>query len=399
MSADSAPHLHICLISDQLLPNLLPILVDRPDRVLLLVSDVMQQRGLHTRLLRMLQTLGIPGEVRAGIADSGLARIEEDALDVATRLDQADQSGWRLTLNLSCGNKLMALAFHRVFVDQLGERSTVIYTDTAHGCIEVLHPSGQAPRPLGEQLDLSTALAAQGASISRTRGQSSDAHALLKQRAELTRALARELSATSNGDALGRLNRLARGALDTRGVVLSTARQALDGRLLPAQRQLLEHCAKLGMLRIDADHIEFLYAEAARYLCGAWLEDYAWLGAHEARPHQYDCGVEVNWDGTGRGPLPNEFDLLAVHHNRLLIVECKTAGFGPDPDKAADHLYKLDSLADAAGGLFGTALLLSARDLSVELHKRAARLRIKVLDGERILELRDWLHAWQEGRA
>lgn len=36
---------HVCLVSDQLIPDVLPVLKEQPDRVVLLVSDDKREQG------------------------------------------------------------------------------------------------------------------------------------------------------------------------------------------------------------------------------------------------------------------------------------------------------------------------------------------------------------------
>ena len=42
-------HIHICTVSDQILPNLIPALMDRPDQVVLLASERMREQAHHLR--------------------------------------------------------------------------------------------------------------------------------------------------------------------------------------------------------------------------------------------------------------------------------------------------------------------------------------------------------------
>ena len=47
--------IHIVIVSEQTLANLIPILIDRPDKVLVVTSDDMKTRKLDNRLISVLK--------------------------------------------------------------------------------------------------------------------------------------------------------------------------------------------------------------------------------------------------------------------------------------------------------------------------------------------------------
>ena len=49
--------IHVCLISDQTLQNLIPALMERPDIVWMVVSAQMHKRGLDARLKGLLRQM------------------------------------------------------------------------------------------------------------------------------------------------------------------------------------------------------------------------------------------------------------------------------------------------------------------------------------------------------
>lgn len=56
--------IHICLLSDQLLPNLIPVLMERPYRVYLVATAEMAARGRDKRMRRLLHREGIDTRLR-----------------------------------------------------------------------------------------------------------------------------------------------------------------------------------------------------------------------------------------------------------------------------------------------------------------------------------------------
>ena len=60
-----------------------------------------------------------------------------------------------------------------------------------------------------------------------------------------------------------------------------------------------------------------------------------------------------------------------------------------------EYLYELVSLSDRALGLFGKRLLASARPINdPAVKKRAEILKVHIIDGKNILNLRENLRQW-----
>ena len=81
--------------------------------------------------------------------------------------------------------------------------------------------------------------------------------------------------------------------------------------------------------------------------------------------------------------------------NRLHLIECKTkrmAGKGTE-DVTTDTVYKLDSISDL-GGLGTKSMLVSYRQLKAADRQRARDLRIQVIQGEQIQQLKTYLRDW-----
>jgi len=149
------------------------------------------------------------------------------------------------------------------------------------------------------------------------------------------------------------------------------------------------------MTRVSSDTVEFASLDAARYLGGSWMEHYAWWILRDAEVEQAHAGVQVIWqDGDKQRPPPNELDVVAVHRNRLLLIECKTARFGNDGVKDQEILNRLESLGRNAGGLFGRPVLLSARRLRDELRSRAKAYRLTWFDCTNLKDFKPFIESW-----
>ncbi len=141
--------------------------------------------------------------------------------------------------------------------------------------------------------------------------------------------------------------------------------------------------------------MEFTSLEAARYLGGGWMEHYALWIVRDNGAEESEAGVNVIWqDGDQQSRPPNELDVVAVHRNRMLLIECKTARFGNNDVKDQEILNRLESLGRNAGGLFGKAVLLSARKMNDDMRSRARAYRLPWFDCTNLKDFQPFVKEW-----
>jgi hypothetical protein len=379
---------HVTLVSDQVLANLIPALMDRPDKVYLVCSPTMAGRGLDRRLTTLLGREVIASEIIGNAPDAGMRAIHEFALEVATRVEQENPDA-EIVFNATGGNKLMAMGFVEVF---RGIAQRIIYTDTAHQRIEILpDATGTVPEPvsMNDVLDVPRYLAAQGFVYAKAVSDDFD----WKERAAARKAACKYLGrhAAQLQDFIGALNALADQALGG-GETLVAPRQDFPrvpwGDWAHALGQLVKD--RLLIWQEGASDVEFPDAESARFLHGGWLEEYAWHTVKDTGAWDVRLGVRGRWEVGARNE--NEFDVLATHRNQLLFMECKTLRHHEENDNAL--AYKVDSLGQDARGLFGETWLLTAREPSTMLHERARQARITLLGPAELRRLRDRVRGW-----
>ena len=380
---------HVCLISDQLVPNVLPALVERPDRVVLLTSPQMARQA--ERLQNFLKCRGVSCE-RVPIEAYGFDGVLAACADVIARY-----GGDELVLNVTGGTKIAALAAYQQFYFAPGAgRRRIIYTDTDNGRILELgdHPDSI---PLADNLlNVKEHLACCGKRVVAERSRSDDETA---RRRKLTQNLCALF--VRHGDLLRRWNALLIAKDDEKPPFLrSVAGLGEPGRLL--FDLLVEHgaAAPAGTheeLSIPSEQLRF-------YLHGGWLEEYVYQTLLDMGVPGRACSlnVDIEWDAPGaHAPTRNELDVLFTHKNRLHVISCKTAelGRGPaEPPKGREALYELDALTTAVGGLFARSMLVSVHPLTPAAIQRAKDSRIEVVEGGAVLNLKDRLNArWRIG--
>jgi len=391
--------LHICIASEQTLPNLILTQVPelKPSAVFILSSQRMENEAKRLRF----------GLSKSGFAENQI-RIQTDMPDhdmnaivaygnTLIQTLRGDYPRHRWVLNATGGTKPMSNGL----MQALRPYAEILYCDTAHDRIEVLHPPGQANRKLPVNLiKLDSYLAAQGYVTSEGKDQSGERMA----RRELTQYLVE--NATRLDGYFGSLNwaatQIDKNQPNDAWVKKPTA---------TAEVEVHEHLIAAGMLENHNGQAR-MKQQARAYLGGGWLEEWCWvvgqqledanLGVHRLHRNRWGVNVRIDPYDQQRDPRRpndyslNELDAAFVHRNRMLIVECKTGTQIADKDKSQAILNKLEVLGEHAAGRFATKWLLSARRVpkSGQILERAKRYRIEIIPPEELPKLKERLSKW-----
>lgn len=381
--------IHIAIVSDQTLANLIPALMERPDKVYLVCSSEMSNRKLDRRLARLLRREAIAVEIRQGAPDVDLRKIHDFAWALAGEIGETHPHA-EIVLNATGGTKLMAMGF----VDMFRKGAVrIIYTDTAHRRIENLEagdPLTAEPVAMTDVLDVPTYLAAQGFRF--VEATSDDP--LWRENVSRRKAVSKYLGKHSArlGAFIGAINWAANDALGN-GAELVHPVQKLK-RVEKTWTEVFGQMTNAGIIQWSEEHrktIVFADSESARFVRGGWLEEYAWHIVNDAGMHDARMGVTGTWENTRKGS--NEFDVLACNGNQLLHIECKTLRFHEENE--SEVAYKVDSLGNDVRGLFGETWLLSARQPTPVLSERAKQARIKLIDPGSLPKLKEHVQNWK----
>jgi hypothetical protein len=390
---------HLLIVTGQTQANLIPILQLKPDVIALAVSGAM--RGKASDFIKLLITVaGYTDEtiIRYDhIAEVGLKTIEEKAMDIAVDLHER-YPDCALTYHATGGTKLMTLGFCEVF---RADGNQILYTDTEHGHIEVVYPKQQPAIAIASVLTINSYL--QSAGKQYRNGADDGWRQQAGQRKALTKWLAEHVEPLDNFWSV--MNGMVANAMaETKRGVPAAIAQPQQQFTQPPRGLWLQALAKIAEHRLcqwDKTKPETLYfhdAAGAQYLGGQWLEEYVWHIADDLKPDDVKANVEFTEMGAPKDDIRNELDCVIVHHNRLLMIECKTINFNKSADKNADILYKLESLGHRTGGLYGHVWLISARPLDEATEKRAREYAIKVISGTALKNLKATLTTWMEAK-
>ena len=399
--------LMVCIASAQSAANILPVAARRPDRVVIVQSEKMARKA--EELKDWLTTYGNYQpeqlDIRNGLPDSGINRLTEYALDLRRELEDS----WpehRLIFNATGGNKLMALAFVDVFRD---DNIEIIYTDTDHDVLEVLEPRNQPAQRIPAVFNIPSYLASQGYLAGKTDSDDENWCANALRRKSLTEWLVENIDSLIKNDGSGflpQVNRIIHNEVLDRNQLRSPKDYQELNYVGYRDHKVLRRLAEEGILAWtahDAKKIQFPSAEAAQYLGGRWLEEYAWHIARDTGAKHIAAGMDITDAAQRKDGVRNELDMVIVHNNRLLLVECKTGQIHKE-HRDSKVIYKLDSLASHAGGLYCERLLVSAAPVDhrrknghkVKVSDRARSYDIDVLQYQGVKKLREVLLNWME---
>lgn len=389
-------NVHLVIVTGQAQANLIPILQLKPEVVVLAVSEDMKntadefvellKRAAYYQQKNILRFNKVPAV--------GIAAIEKKALEIYQALQQRFPKT-PITYHATGGTKLMALGFYSVFAK---ENNIAIYTDTADGYIEFIYPREQPIIAIEHVLKMETYLRSLGAKVRA----SSDNAKMWRDQAEHRLHLTHWLA--ENADLLDgffkEMNFLVTLVIDKnqKDIIKDKATQFLNNSPNPIYQKALAQLKEYGICLCDplSKKITFDSIDGARYISGFWLEEYVWLIAKDLDISEVKANVEFS--ALSEDNVINEMDCIAVHNNRLLAIECKTASLDKDIKVNNNILNKLENLSKAVGGLYHEKWLVSARPVLGNTQERAKLSKIKIIAGNELKNLKTELEKWRDGK-
>jgi hypothetical protein len=379
---------HVCLLSDQPVPNLTPLLDHAfgARTCILAVSPSMRDRAHDFE--QAVSPAGVRC-LRFDLPDAyDIEALRESFLSLC-----AHHSELPLVLNVSGGTKPMAIAAYEVF---RGLDKPIFYVQPyTDRLVWLFHPDGSKPcHALSDRIRIPAFLRAHGALVAGTASQAP----IPKERRALCEALVRMGEAATRP--LAALNYYAQSARDT-------LRSENIRRESPEFWDVVRQFEATGTVANDGNRLVFPSEDDRFFVNGGWLEEHVHgllLGLRAKHPELQDVARSVRIEReVGNNAVRNEVDVMFLANNRLHIVECKTKRFSAGPDdvdgetSGADLLYKVNSLRDILGGLTTRALVVSFRGLTASDDRRAADLEVTLCSGDEVRWLPNVLERFLAG--
>lgn len=383
--------IHINLVSDQLIPNLIPTLSDASCIGVILVLGDNSREQEADRLTQIYQRHGMKILWQSkGESSTSFDTLYLQAEQLLNELEQR-HADCQWILNATCGTKPMSLAFTNVF--NQNKQSLVIYTDTQNREIPVIKQGVNFSLPFRSVLQLDDYLLANHFELESLIDSTNDDD--IQQRADLTCYVARQFQTECRGMLGGMLAMAVSAVKDFPINQWQLMNSVPVGAFAVLYHRL--HDEKLIEWEEGSKEICFLTEDAARYLGGGWLEEFTYLIASKCGAEYVAMNIFGHWlkgrHGHHEKEASNEFDVLILHNNQLLTIECK-AGQWHEKNKSQEIINKLDLLSHKLGGLFGQNLLVTAQHLSDAANSRAKQNHIHCCENVTSNSLKHEIKAW-----
>jgi len=342
----------VCLVSRQVMANLIPILTLKVKKVELLYTN--EEKRAHKNLKRVLKNVGLDFEINEHLVD---AYDFEGIKEICNTLISKNKD---IILNTTGGTKVMAFAAYTAFS---AAKKPIFYLDSFNSKAIYLDPYSEAKHPV--KIDLDTMLAAHGYKII---GYKKEADMLPTK--PLAIYLTRYFPVLS-----GCFQQYRRFMHD----------QVKHFSPIINHDFNFEICSlKKGGVRVRFDRKEVILNDP-NYLDGLWLEEMVYWMIRKNKWDDLRVGVSLTYFGAKDEPDPlNEVDVMGIKNGKLYLFSCKS---GITKDKK--DIFELEALRSLAGGTFGKAYFITSAPISKEKHlyERCRELGIEIFDHRKFLKL------------
>lgn len=354
---------HVLLVSDQAMPNFLPLLnlEMKPDSVTLVVSERMSDRAEYLKCEIKKLGISVEDDIGIGMDTADIPRIQQRLLDWAAAHEELFSKS---CLNVTGGTKPMAIAAQEVF--RSSDRP-VFYVDIGTDCVTWI-ASGEDCREcvqLTKQPTLKQYFAINGKALRAGSFQSTVQNEKWRRLCEMFACDMRKWSVP-----LGCLNAAAQECEQRERLEVDTHSNIGKG----SWDELVTELYGNELIRQDNPRFIRFTGTAARTFCsGEWLEHYVFQTLKRlgfSRRETLMNAVISNPD--------NELDAVALFHNTLYVIECKTKNMRRE-GVADDAIYKLAQVV-RNGGLRAKGVLVSCRSVRSADKLRADAYGITVID-------------------
>lgn len=381
--------IHVCLISAQAAPNLLPILDKdfKPKESIFLVSKKMKEKAAI--LANTFKSQNIKVNIVELLDEFNFGKMEEQIIDLVSQYEESN-----IALNVTGGTKLMSIAAQNAF--NLIQKP-IFYIDTDENRIVFLSKNENKEwlqdLPLNAQNKIDLYLSAYGAKVMNSSNPD-----IRKDWLSAIEILIKNYE--NNREIVPLLNKHA--TISQNNAYKSSFSK--DNPKTTKIHDLLVHLDYLNIVDYDNTTINFKNKEIKEFLNGGWLEYYVYNITKDIS-HIQDilCNAAVanfkyrqdkNEYSTENKGNKNEFDIVFLAKNKLHIIECKTQLMDKNAGvKAEDILYKLETLKDY-GGLMTKKCLISYFDVPEAIKNRANYLNIEIIQAKDIQRLKEKIQHW-----
>lgn len=377
-------HVHVCLVSEQTVPNILGIFHFKPEKVVFCTTKRMEDEQRTDSIINTLKLYGLDYSKK-----HERIVVDQDCLeDCESKFEKVTSKyrNNRLIVNLTGGTKIMVLGAYNAFKD-IAEQ--MIYTPIPKNEYLIVHPRQaecRSPVSLNLRLSVEAYVTAYGIKVdNRNNIEQLKSNAKIKK--EICRWMAEHYLEIE--DILIELYDKLKDHRDDRHLTLKFN--------YPVKKQA--EMDFLKMLNFQKGSIDMkLSKQEIRFLTGDWLSDFCFNELLDLSVDDCVTGIELI---SPKG-AKNEFDVMFTKDNALYIVECKS--LRQRHDKEADILYKISALQHEFGLKVKGFLVSTARNIISDVGnikesiiKRADQCKTQVIHPDEIKDFSSWIKTYIKG--
>ncbi len=342
----------VCLVSRQVMANLIPILTLNIQKVELLYTK--EEKRSQKNLKRVLKDVGLDFQINEHLID---AYDFEGIRELCSHLISENKD---IILNTTGGTKVMAFAAYSVFSEA---NKAIFYLDSFNN--KVIHFNPYAVSEHKVKIPLEVMLAAHGYKIIDAKKEEEMAH-----RKSLVIFIARHFKSLESS--------------------LSQYRRYMHEENRFFSPILVKNPVfEISWRRKAVIKVKFGGKEISlsdyNYLDGLWLEELVYWMIRNKGWDDLRVGVSLNYFGSKNDTdVLNEVDVMGIKNGKLYLFSCKS---GITKDKK--DIFELEALRSLAGGTFGKAYFVTSTPISKEKHlyERCRELGLQIFDHRNFKDL------------
>ena len=372
----------ICLLSDQLVPNLLSCKILNPEQVLLIETEQMKKKMASRNFSEALKCMG--GTISSSIVEIP-AGMDNDFPSLKNFFREQLLEPYAkdsFFLNLTGGTKPMSIALYDTF--QEIKEAKFFYFDVQHPN-EIIDFLENKRISTGYEIPMQAFLAGYGFMFAKDMNKVGIAESFARKRQKTTLILAEHCAQPKfniwpKGD---------KAAWAWRQKMMDSHKKQIEvppGYLTPTIPEVREEIAKQFRLQDGPNEclVGTLSCWDIQYLDGGWLEEFIWLTLKKFNKKyglkDLHLGIEVKpFDNNTR----NELDVSFMRNNMLYVMECKT-GF---QEKMQENAYKIFAVTQQLKALRTKAYLIANSANLEKVRERAALHQTTLIDADQIAQM------------
>jgi len=332
----------ICLVSKQAMPNIIPALMYKPNRVILLAT--IQEKGTAENIKKVLRKNKVHCEIHKEIVDAYDVNSVSNACQLYINKKNED-----FILNMTGGTKIMAIAAYEAF-RRVNKRS--LYCDTEENKIIHFHSGNITKSDIRLKIKVEDYLQSYGFRLSPY-------HTIDKKERAVRNKSFIDFVFNNTKSYLEFVDYI-KPLVSNSPLTKYLGYGDYELKPLPGGYEL-SHLKKT-----------IFKANEIGEIIGTWFEDYTYYKIIKNELDDILLGQNI----ISGGKLRNEIDIMFTKNCKLYLISCKNKKLEKNINK--QDLFELDGLRSLAGGTFAKAFKVLTNEPEENLKNRAIELKIDI---------------------